>query len=210
MEEFYDPLAQFKKLTITDPNILNKHAPKNTNFLQKLPMNLVKRQMEYQQKSPSVLQLDNDSFLLRNVSSIQHLYNCIRTVTTMGNGRLDKRMEEVNCFSLMEVTTQVILKAIKIRGKEFYIIRMAIIILVNGRMTKLMDLEHMYLQAEESIKAIGRMLRNMDQVNRFGKMEQYSRVSTNSTKKVGLESFFTETETHTQVSSNSIKRMGKE
>lgn len=43
MEEFYDPLAEFKKLTITDPNILNKHAPKNTNFLQKLPMNLVKR-----------------------------------------------------------------------------------------------------------------------------------------------------------------------
>ena len=70
-------------------------------------------------------------------------------------------------------------------------------ILVNGRMTKLMDLEHMYRQAEGSTKAIGRMRRNMDPANRSGKMEQYSRVSTNSTKKVGLESFFTETETHT-------------
>jgi hypothetical protein len=70
MEEFYDPLAEFKKLTITDPNILNKHAPKNTNFIQKLPMNLVKREMEYQQKSSSMLELDNDSFLLRNFISI--------------------------------------------------------------------------------------------------------------------------------------------
>ena len=113
----------------------------------------------------------------------------------MGNGRLDKRMEEVNCFSLMEAITQAILKAIKIRGKEFYIIRMVIIILVNGRMTKLMGMEHMYRQAEGNIKAIGKMLRNTEQVNRSGKMEQYSKVSTNSTKKVGLESFFTEMET---------------
>ena len=119
-------------------------------------------------------------------------------------------MEEVNCFSLMEAITQVILKAIKIRGKEFYIIRMVIIILVNGRMTKLTDMEHMYRQAEGSIKAIGKMLRNTEQVNRSGKMEQYSKVSTNSTKKVGLENFFTETETRTLASSSSIKRMGKD
>ena len=74
---------------------------------------------------------------------------------------------------------------------------MVIIIQVNGRMTKLMDMEHMCRQAEGSTKDIGRMLRNTEQVNRFGKTEQYSRVSTNSTKKVGLESSSTETETRT-------------
>ena len=128
----------------------------------------------------------------------------------MVNGGQDKRMEEVNCFSLMEVIILVTLKVIKIRGKEFYITQMAIIILVNGRMTQRMDLDHMYRQGEEGIKAIGKMPRNMGLVNRSGKMGQYSKVSTSSTRKVGMESFFMVVETGTWVSSNSIKKMGKE
>lgn len=128
----------------------------------------------------------------------------------MVNGRLDKRMEWVNCFSLMEVITQATLKMIRTRGKEFYIIRMVIIILVNGRMTKHMDMGLMYRQAEENIRDIGRMLKSMDQVNRFGKMEQYFRVCMNLTKKAEMESFSMETEISTSANSNSIKRMEKE
>jgi hypothetical protein len=127
----------------------------------------------------------------------------------MGNGKLDKKMVQGNCFFLMEAITQETLKVIKMKVRESYIILMVIIILVNGRMIKPMDMEPMSHLAEGGIRAIGKMPKSMEPVNRFGKMEQYLRDNTNLTKKVGVENFSMEMVIDMWVNSSLIKKKVK-
>jgi hypothetical protein len=127
----------------------------------------------------------------------------------MDSGKLDKKMVQGNCFFLMEAITQETLKVIKMRVRESYIILMVIIILVNGRMIKLMDMEPMSHLAEGGIRAIGKMQKSMEPVNRFGKMEQYLRDNTNLIKKVGVENFSMEMVIDMWVNSSLIKKKVK-
>ena len=109
----------------------------------------------------------------------------------------------------MEAITQETLKVIKMKVRESYIILMVIIILVNGRMIKPMDMEPMSHLAEGGIRAIGKMQKSMEPVNRFGKMEQYLRDNTNLTKKVGVENFSMEMVIDMWVNSSLIKKKVK-
>lgn len=132
--------------------------------------------------------------MLRNAIFTQLPFRYLQIAITLDNGSTDKNKDSESFISPMEITIQEISKTGKLKEKDDSTIRMAIITMANGKMTKLTVMASINHLLAEDTKDIGRKTNAMEMADRFGLTTLFSRANINLIKKMEMVNFTTQTE----------------